>query len=183
MACFSLAFIYSCRNDESTSNPSNDVTNLTSRNSSNVVQQWISLYMDVEKDLLGFRPAATSRALCYIWLSGYEAGLPGMPDFVSNDTKPNFNGLNIPDLPKDTKEYDWIIAVNTAVSIATQHFMHNATPAQRTLMTNLESDINSYSKDINPTVLSNSQEWGRIVADAVIKFSQTDLEAEIQILD
>lgn len=183
LAFFSLLFITSC-GDEPKPNVKSDVTNLTSRHSSNVAQQWINLYMDVEKDLPGFRPAATSRALGYIWLAAYEAGLPGMPDFVSNDTKPNFNGLNIPDLPKDANEYDWVIAVNTALYETTNHFMHNTNTSQKGLIKDLETTLNDYNKNnIDQTKFSNSQQWGKLVAEAVIKYSQTDIEAEKQILD
>jgi hypothetical protein len=158
-------------------------SNLVKDLNSNTAEQWIDLYMEIEKDLPSFRPAATSRALAYIWMAAYETAVPGMPDFKSNEGASNFKGLDIPNLPKDVKEYDWNVAVNTALYVTTNHFMWNATTEQKGLIKDQETTLNNvYSKNISQTVFSNSQEWGRAVAEAVIAYAKTDLEAESQII-
>jgi membrane-associated phospholipid phosphatase len=154
--------------------------NLTSNEDSKVAQEWINLYMVIEKDLPGFRPAATSRALGYIWIAAYEAGVPGMPNFISNSKKLNFE---IPKLEKDVAAYDWSIAVNAALARSTNHFMHNTNPVQKKLIQDLETSENArLSKGVSAEVAQNSVNWGRAIADAVIAYSKTDLEAERQIL-
>lgn len=187
LVCMLGILIFSCKDDVAPIDPNdgqNATKNVTANYNSAVPREWINLYMDVEKDLPGFRPAATSRALAYIWLAAYEAALPGMPDFVSNDTKSNFNGLNIPDQPTDIENYDWAIAVNSALYTATNHFMWNANTQQKGLMKDLETSINSeLSPKVSQTVFSKSQEWGRKVAEAVIAYSITDAEGEAQTKD
>lgn len=177
--------ILSCKDDVNPIDPNIEEKNLTKNYNNNVVSEWLDLYMVVEKDLgQGYRPAPTSRALAYIWLAAYEAGLPGMPDFVSNETKSNFSGLNIPDAPTDLENYDWSIAVNTALYTTTNYFMWNANTAQRGLMKDLESTLNDHLKpNASQKVFSNSQEWGRKVAQAVIEYAKTDIEGETQTRD
>ncbi len=159
-----------------------EIANKTAGYSSKYTKDWMNLYMDIEKDLPGFRPAATSRALAYIWMAGYESGLPGMPDFVSNETK--LTGLDIPTLPKQVNQYDWNVALNAALAKTYDHFLHNTTVAHDAKIKDLESSINAeLAGVVEQEVFSNSQAWGRMVADAVIAYAQTDLEAEKQILD
>lgn len=178
--------VFSCKKDDPTpidETPTDQ--NLTKNYSSNVASEWIDLYMVIEKDLgAGFRPATTSRASAYIWLAAYEAGLPGMPDFKSTETLNNFAGLNIPDAPTDIENYNWAIAVNTALYHSVKHFMWNAEPHQLALMKDLEVTLNdNLSKNVSQTVFSNSQEWGKKVAEAVIAYAATDAEGEKQIKD
>ena len=182
LAILAVFILPSCNNESTTIDPIDENQNLTAHYNNNVVSEWINLYMDVEKDLAGFRPAPTSRALAYIWMSAYEAGLPGMPDFVSNQTK--LTGLSIPDLPKDKLKYDWNVAVNAALAQSTEYFMHSANTSQRALMRDLETTLNNTLKgNISQEVFTNSQEWGRLVADAVIKYADTDVEGVSQARD
>ncbi|MBK7008840.1 MAG: hypothetical protein IPH36_09520 [Saprospiraceae bacterium] len=175
-------FIASCKDEPDPIDPTTPEQNLTSHYNNNVVTEWIQLYMDIEKDLPGFRPAATSRALAYIWMSAYEAGLPGMPDFVSNDTK--LSGLNVPDLPKDALKYDWNVAVNAAVARTMEHMMPVANTEQRGLINDLESTLNTTLKaSVSQEKFTNSQEWGRLVADAINAYADTDVEGVKQAAD
>ena len=175
-------FIASCKDEPDPIDPTTPEQNLTSHYNNNVVTEWIQLYMDIEKDLPGFRPAATSRALAYIWMSAYEAGLPGMPDFVSNDTK--LSGLNVPDLPKDALKYDWNVAVNAAIARTMEHMMPVANTEQRGLINDLESTLNTTLKaSVSQEKFTNSQEWGRLVADAINAYADTDVEGVKQAAD
>ncbi|MBK8701852.1 MAG: vanadium-dependent haloperoxidase [Saprospiraceae bacterium] len=175
-------FFTSCKTDENIDDPIIEEQNLAAHYNSNVASEWISLYMDVEKDLPGFRPCATSRALAYIWMSAYEAALPGMPNFVSNDTK--LSGLNVPELSKDKLKYDWNVAVNAAIARTTRHFMPQATTEQLGLISDQEATLNNTLKStVSQEVFTNSQEWGRAVADAIIAYADTDLEGVKQSLD
>ena len=58
--------------------------NLAKDYNNDVVAGWTDLYLDIERYLPGFRPAATARALAYINMAAYETAIPGMPHFVSN---------------------------------------------------------------------------------------------------
>ncbi len=179
---FSMIFLAACKDEVDPIDPIQPEENLAANYNNNVVSEWIQLYMDIEKDLPGFRPCATSRALAYIWMSAYEAALPGMPDFVSNDTK--LSGLTVPDLPKDKLKYDWNIAVNAALARSMEHMMAVANTDQRGLINDLESSFNNTLKTkVSQEVFNNSQEWGRLVADAVMKYADTDIEGVSQAAD
>lgn len=175
--------VFSCKKDDPTpidQTPTDQ--NLTKNYSNEVPKEWVNLYMDIEKDLPGFRPAATSRALAYIWMAAYESALPGMPDFVSLDSK--FNGLNVPDFSKDVTKFNWSIAVNAAVAKTMDHMMPGATTAQKGLIKDLESQLNTTLKNnVSQEVFTNSQEWGRLVSDAINTYADTDLEGVSQAAD
>jgi membrane-associated phospholipid phosphatase len=179
---FSMIFLAACKDESDPIDPIQPAENLAANYNNNVVTEWVQLYMDVEKDLPGFRPCATTRALAYIWMSAYEAALPGMPDFVSNDTK--LSGLSIPDLPKDKLKYDWNVAVNAAIARSMEHMMAVANTDQRGLINDLESTLNNtLKKDVSQEVFTNSQEWGRLVADAIMSYADTDVEGVTQAAD
>jgi membrane-associated phospholipid phosphatase len=189
LVVFVLSMFFSACTPEAKPGITPEIENRTSGYSSKYTKDWINLYMDIEKDIPGFRPAATSRAVGYIWMAAYESALPGMPDFISNEKK--LTGLDIPALPKAVNLYDWNVAMNAALARTYEHFMFSTAIANNPVsikgkasIKDLESNINSeLSGKVDQAVFTNSQEWGRAVADAIIAYAKTDLEAEKQILD
>lgn len=157
--------------------------NLAKNYDNEVVLAWTDLYLDIERYLAGFRPAATARALAYINIAAYEAALPGMPQFVSNANR--IPGLVMPPLPdQDLTNYDWNIAVNACMSKTFEYFLIGKTVEQAALIKDLEIGFNNQlGQNVNQQVFDNSRQWGRAVADAVIAFAKTDTEAESQVLD
>ncbi|MBL0081107.1 MAG: hypothetical protein IPP37_01035 [Saprospiraceae bacterium] len=94
--------------------------NLAKNYNNDVIVAYTDLYLDIERYLPGFRPAATARALAYINMAAYEAAVPGMPYYVSNALRQP--GLTIPDLPeKDLKKYHWNLAINACMSRVMDH--------------------------------------------------------------
>ena len=142
IAIIGLIFFQSCDPDPI----ANEVKyeNLTKNYKSDVVFEWTELYLVIEKDLLGFRPAATARALGYINIASYETALPGMPYFISNELK--LKGLDLPDLPKDVKLYDWNIAINACMAKTFEQFLKPREPHHTVLIKNLE-ETNKYYKN------------------------------------
>ena len=157
--------------------------NLAKTYNNDVVVGWTDLYLDIERYLPGFRPAATARALAYINMAAYETALPGMPNFVSNALRQD--GLKLPELPsKDLTKYHWNIAINACMAKTFEHFLINKTTEHSVLIKDLEASYNAQLGDqVSQEVFNNSQQWGRAVANAIILYAQTDLEAEQQILD
>ncbi|MBK9687419.1 MAG: hypothetical protein IPO65_06530 [Saprospiraceae bacterium] len=49
LSLFAMLFILSCKNNDDTDDPIVEEKNLTAHYNSNVVSEWINLYMDVEK--------------------------------------------------------------------------------------------------------------------------------------
>jgi hypothetical protein len=46
-----------------------------------VIWTWMEQYLKVEKDLPGFRPAPTCRAMAYIQMGAYETLMPGTNEY------------------------------------------------------------------------------------------------------
>lgn len=179
-AVLGLTFLNSCDDDP----VANEVTyeNLAKNYSNDIIFEWTELYLVVEKDLTGFRPAATSRALAYINMASYETALPGMPYFISNELK--LKGLDLPVLPHDVTKYDWNIAINACMSKTFEHFLINKNVQHTVLIKNLEINLlDHYSNGVSQEIINNSVEWGRAIAAAVISYAISDKEAENQILD
>jgi len=126
------------------------------------------------------RPCAIARAMAYINLAAYETAAINMDDYDS--TSPLYSELEIPEEP--TGNIDLLIALNTCYSTVIQHFTHTATDESIQLIQDLEIDINNDLEiDISEETITNSISWGQDVSQAIILFSQTDTEAEAQILD
>lgn len=148
-----------------------------------VVTEWTSLFLELDKDITGMRPTSTARALAYINLAAYEAAVPGMRDFISNND--HLDGLLIEN-PEDNN-LDWALAVNEAYAAAFSHFIINppngAAQKINSLKSSIENDRNRSNNNNDNDTDQASRDWGAYVAAQVIAYSQTDTEAEGQIHD
>jgi len=149
---------------------------------SNVVaQSWMSLLLEVERYARGMRPNASARAIAYINLAAYETLNPAMRNLSSNSSRiPEFelNGNLSPN------EIDWELALNACYNIVAPHFLLNLPNDKiesiKSLALEMEGDL---SQDLSETEIEASIQWGTTVANQVIEYSQTDSEAETQILE
>jgi len=127
------------------------------------------------------RPNATARAIAYINLTAYETGLPAMRDFISNEER--LDGLEIQS-PPNAREIDIDIALNRAYAMTTDHFLINLPSDLRGNISTLESTLlATHSDNEEEEKVNASLAWGEHVATQVIAYSQTDAQAEAQILD
>lgn len=146
-----------------------------------VVYEWTQLMLELDRYATGMRPTATARAFAYIYLASYETAVPGMRDHGSNLQR--LPGLQIANnqLPG---RIDWEIALNSCFAKTMAHFIFNIPASSEVLIGELESKLEEeYSAGVSDNMVADSKAWGAYVADKVIAFSQTDLEAETQILD
>ena len=143
-----------------------------------LVDQWTSLLLELERYAEGMRPNASARALAYIHLAAYETAVPGMPNYISNDDRLrgfDIRGSRLPD------EVDWQIALNACYADVLDHFLLNITDGRKSAIGILESQLEtSLAAEIADNVVDDSKEWGAYVAQQVIRYSQTDDEAEAQ---
>jgi len=148
---------------------------------SDIAMAWMDLFLEVERYAAGMRPNASARAIAYIHLAAYETGLPAMPDFQSNQDR--LSGLNI-QRPKGSQHINWEIALNTSYAATMRHFLLNLDPSLTPKIDDLENNLLSQlNSNTSPQDLEASIDWGAKVAQAVIAYSQTDTEAESQVLD
>lgn len=155
------------------------VTNSPGAVSNDIVWEWTEEYLRIEKDLRGFRPAPTTRALAYINMGAYEVAIPGMP---------SLNSLSqvITDFPVVTPAYrtsqiDWAIALNAYYQRTFTFFLFNASEADKIRIQNLYNDqLAQLGADVPQGIINTSIEWGVEVADAIIAYSETDREGATQ---
>ena len=184
LVCFVAVFLFSsCQKDGPVTDPSNGLKpNLVSNFDSEIIRTWNDLYLTIEKDLSGFRPSATSRAIGYIQLAAYETCVPGMPGYISNSTYQK--GLKIPELKVSNSDINWNVALNACYSTMLRQMMLQTTASQNALIAKTESEMNTHLRSTTfGDVFDNSVEWGRSVAQSVLVFAGSDEEGYSQVLN
>lgn len=155
-------------------------TQAPKQKSNDITWEWTELYLDIEKDLPGFRPAPTCRALAYIHMGAYETVVPGMEKYrslayVIDDFTP-------PALIYQTNKIDWPIALNAYYARTTKFFLYNADQQHRHSIDYLETEqLSELSEGVAGGIVKNSIQWGQDMADAIILYSETDTEGASQI--
>ncbi len=146
-----------------------------------VAQEWMSLFLELERYAGGMRPNASARAIAYINLAAYETLTPAMRNLRSNSSRiPGFQltGYLSP------QELDWELALSTCYKAVLSHFLLNLPNDKgqsiQSLATQMESRL---SEGLSETEIEASNLWGTTVANQVITYSQTDTDAESQILE
>ncbi|MEL6627864.1 MAG: hypothetical protein AAFY70_12815, partial [Bacteroidota bacterium] len=146
-----------------------------------LVVQWNSLMLEIDRYAYGMRPTSTARALAYIQLAAYETVVPGMTGYVSNDDRLRGFRIRNDEIPE---EVDWQIALNTAYASVLDHFMLNVDGNAKAQIAVLENQMEAtLSENVSEEVVEDSKRWGAYVAEQVIEYSETDDEAEEQILE
>jgi len=149
--------------------------------SSKIVKEWQTMFLTLDRYSTGMRPNATARAIAYINLAAYETAIPGMGNHRSNTELLNDFDINTGAVPK---RIDWRVALNSCYADVMNHFFVNITSEKRDEIVQLEAELElKYSKNVSPNIVEDSKRWGEYVAEEVIKYSQTDLEGESQILE
>ena len=153
----------------------------TSNITTDLIIEWNALWLQVDRHAYGMRPTSTSRALAYIHLAGYETAVAEMDGYGS--IRNRLQGLTINTNQRE-EDVDLDLALSTCYSIVFDHFMYNVDANIDVKISELkESMENELSEDLNSSEVENSIAWGTYVANRVIAYSQTDTEAEAQILD
>ncbi|MGH1383959.1 vanadium-dependent haloperoxidase [Kordia sp.] len=146
-----------------------------------VILDWNTLWCELDRYATGMRPNATTRALAYIHLAAFEVCVEDMLGYTSN--KDRYAELVI-DFTQRQPNVNIAIALNACYATAMDHFMYN-------VRSDIDAKINilrqqkeaELTQGIDATIVANSQDWGNYIAQQVITYSQTDIEAEAQILN
>ncbi|NOT36842.1 MAG: vanadium-dependent haloperoxidase [Saprospiraceae bacterium] len=154
-----------------------------------VLFDWNELFLRIDKDALGFRPAPGPRALAYINWATYEACIPGMPEYNSLRNHPSFVAANLPVFNTKNEIY-WPEVVNEVQSYLMSRmfekvaffsaskgsFLTNA-DAQRLINELKISNERDFQGKTNNVIFNNSKAWGEEIARAVWEWSKTDVVA------
>ncbi|MEM9931498.1 MAG: hypothetical protein AAF840_16950, partial [Bacteroidota bacterium] len=188
--------VFSCTEDEEallpTESPDNAATELRPGQgdsptpeadmlSASIVNDWTEVLLATERYAEGMRPNASARALAYIYLAAYETALPSMRGYVSNAEQ--LPGLRI-DRNRNGRPINVELALNACFSIVLEHFLLNVPIEHKDAISTFAADKRALlTIGLSERAVTEAEAWGSYVAQQVITYSQTDEEAEAQILE
>ncbi|NRA92635.1 MAG: hypothetical protein HRU26_08115 [Psychroserpens sp.] len=175
-----VVFFQSCSSDDSNNSDGPDDIQLSDPTSQLMVE-WNDLWLRLDRFTTGMRPNTTARSLAYIHLAAYETVVHDMDSYSSNSLR--YGELNI-DNSQQPDNLNIDLALNSCYARVFQHFMYN-------FSVNIDGDIQSLkssketelSLGLSDDQIQESGAWGEYVANQIIFYSQTDTEAESQILE
>ncbi|EDP95226.1 vanadium chloroperoxidase, partial [Kordia algicida OT-1] len=171
--------LYSCSNEQLdvAVEPTTPVVN---NEITQVILDWNKLWCELDRYATGMRPNATTRALAYIHLAAFEVCVEDMVSYTSN--KDRYAELEI-DFTQRQPNVNVAIALNACYATAIDHFMYNVRPDIDAKIAILRQQKEAeLTQGLSTDVVLNSQDWGNYIAQQIIAYSQTDTEAETQIL-
>ncbi|MEM7187849.1 MAG: vanadium-dependent haloperoxidase [Bacteroidota bacterium] len=146
-----------------------------------LIADWNTLWLEIDRYTSGMRPNATARALAYIHLAAYETAVADMNGYTSNRNR--LEGFNI-NLDRRGNNVNLMLALNTTYAAVFEHFMFSVSNGAKSGITDLKQQYESeLFANLSSSEIEQSLEWGDYVARRVISYSESDREAEAQILD
>lgn len=170
LVIFLLGGLFACQPDD----PQIDISTPTADYSPEVTLRWFYLFEEIDRYAPGYRPPAAARALAYIGLAGYEAAVPGMPEY--NSFAGHYRTLRVPTADPNL-EYHWPTAVHSAYNTIFRRFYFPYLDAHLlSKISNLNLTVNrEFEAQLEPRVYERSIEFGEAVANAVYEWSTSDI--------
>jgi membrane-associated phospholipid phosphatase len=148
---------------------------------SKVVQEWQSLFLEIERYAEVYRPSPAARMLGYVGLAAYEANISGMPDYQSLDQR--IPRLNVPNAKKNL-EYNWAVVTNSVYATLFRSFFARVKQADMDKISALEKRLNmEFEATTDRIVMLRSKNFGVDVAISVWNYSTTDAYGHNQYLN
>jgi PAP2 superfamily len=137
--------------------------------------RWNEFYLKVSRFAPGYRPPASARALAYMGLAAWEASVPGHP--ANKSLARHHFKISIP-VPASGSPYHWPTAVNAAYYQCFKYFFPHIKPELITEMGKTYADLKNLAiwQGIPHQAITNSDNFGKAVADAIIAWEKTDKE-------
>ena len=136
-----------------------------------VLNTYSALQLEMIQATPGFTPPVVSRALGYIGLAAYEAGVHGMPDRTSLvGVVPQLETLPLP-----AGELYWPEVINQAVYEVTADMFSNAPVELLDELVSLRVQFTvEHSIDADPILVAASSQYGADLADAILTYAHAD---------
>ena len=172
----SSIFLTSCKDNSANTTPTPvvvDVSKAANTYSADVATKWTDLQLLLIKSTTGYTPPIAARALGYSGLALYESVVPGISGYQSLAGQLK----DITTLPKTdaTKEYNWVLAANSAEYTLLKSLYATTSDANKTLMDSLSRNIEtSIKRDLTQDVTDRSIKFGTDIANAIFEYSKTD---------
>lgn len=138
-----------------------------------MVVEWNRFILRSEAVCEGYRGAVAARAYGYIGLAAYEAALPGLAGKF-NSLQSRYTGLLLPEPPAPSA-YNRQIALNACYAAILHKFYVVAPDPIRQENNRLEEKWqHCFALNLDTSVVRQSVQYGKAVADAVYAWSATD---------
>lgn len=168
--------IFSCNPDDTDSQLSPYA--LVADHDAEVAQQWMGLYLEIDRYTSGYRPAPSARALAYINFAAYEACIKGMPGFKS--LRERYPDLNLPEA-NSKSEYHWPSVINAVYATLFQKFFPSDAFLDGYADTYLfkiaelrQRFSDTFREQVGGSIYQRSEDYGTAVAEAVWQWSGKD---------
>lgn len=173
---FIIFIVGSCKDKslEGEPNPT-EISKPTKDYDTNISLKWADLTLKLLKNTPGHTPPVVSRALGYISLTMYEAGVNGMPEYQS--LVGQLNGFSTLPKPNQNLKYNWALAINAAEHQIIKDFFVTASDANKKLVDSLKNALESElvkSNNEATEIVNRSNEFGVSIAKAIWEYSKTD---------
>lgn len=139
----------------------------------NVLIEWNSLILELERFTAGYRPPVSARMYAYVQMCAYEAAVAKLPNHKSLKQKLVLKGLD--SLPIPPQNYDLGIALNSAYAQILRNFFSTAPIVQFKLIDALETQLQK--KQVyyqNQSLVQPSSDYGKAIADAFWAYAVSD---------
>ncbi len=137
-----------------------------------VIEQWNSLWLELERHTEGYRPPVAARAYAYIAIAGYESALPVFPKKQSIYTL--LTKQNLPTFSSNTAFYS-PVALNSAYAYLFKKTFLTSELAHWQKISALERQFNqTFAAEIDSSTFALTQQYGLTVASAIWQWSLTD---------
>ncbi len=163
--------LLSCKKD--VVNDTNPQTKTVDQYNYQVVHEWNSLFLEIERYAAGYRPGPVSNSLGYVGLAGYEACISGMPEYAS--LAHLYPGLTIPAI-NINQEYHWPTVLN-----AVNNYLYSRLfpEVEQSLFNKIKSlsDKNEklFQEETGQEIFLRSKNHGELVAVAIWEWMKTDV--------
>jgi len=174
----SISFFISCSSEKE---DTSEVITFNNGFTQNLILDWSTMWLEMDGAAAGMRPCASARSLAYIHLAAYETAIADMPNYISNTTR--LDGLSIEqNLRKSNVNLE--VALNACYAKSLEFFVYNLPLTLFEKAKKLAKEKQQFFETkLSKDIIEASSQWGIYVADQVITYSKTDLEASKQIPD
>ncbi len=138
-----------------------------------VALEWANMTLFITRYTPSNSPTFASRAFGYTGLTMYEAIVPGFSNY--NSMNGQLKGLNKLPMADDSKEYNWVLALNAGQSEILKNIYVQTSEENILKIDSLEQVIFTQFQDgLDEETVSRSVDFGKSVAQTIFEWSKTD---------
>ncbi len=166
---------------DETASTNDTVKEISSANnhSSEVLNEWIDLFLLLSKDTPGFSPPVAARAFGYTSVSLYESVRFGIPGSESLAGQVNGFDESLLENVNTASIYDWRIVANANLAASARAYYFNTSDNYKNRIDQLEQTLlEKYSQGAEESVINDSISLGLQVAELIEQYADSDGQRE-----